>query len=660
VRQPSQTEDSAVWRAAEQAMPAAGEAVQAGAPTVRGRWDLPAGLRRLEVFLIRPTKYDAGGYLLRHLRGVLPSTTLGCLRALTDRVRAEGTLGAIQLRTHLCDESVSAVPQRRIRRLARRAGTKVLICLVGVQTNQFPRASDLARRFRARGLDVLVGGFHVSGSLVAGRDIPADLQRLLDDGVTLVSGEVEETWGEILVHAAAGTLSPLYNFIDRKPVLSDAPVPRLDRRVARKFVYRHFATLDAGRGCPFTCSFCTIINVQGRTMRSRHPVSLAAAIETGYADLGTHHFFFTDDNFARNPGWRAIFGELIRLREHRHVPVRFLMQVDVLSHRIPEFISLAKRAGCFQVFIGMESLNPESLNDAEKRQNRVGDYAALIEAWHCAGILTHVGYIIGFPHDTPGTVRDNLRALTDEVRPDIASFFMLTPLPGSQDYARYVAGGTPMDLDLNDYDTFHPVMDHPTMTREEWFDLYQAAWREFYSAEHMSRQLRRVSPAQFVTLLQMYLWYAAATTVDRFHPMMTGFVRLKPRTDRRPGRAVDGLLRHLGRRVPEIWEDGRRYLHVLRLIKGLWADARLAGPPARSVCERRAFDGVTSRPGGQPGALLRRAQRLAAEARLWNVFRREMFGNTTADRRSATLRNADQQKARAAPGHSPDRARVRL
>lgn len=622
-------------RASQRPVSDAGRAETRRAPDGTGCRVRPAGLRRLEVFFIRPTKYDADGYLLRHLRGVLPSTTLGCLRALTEQARAEGVLGAIELRTHLCDESVSAVPRRRIRRLARRARVKVLICLVGVQTNQFPRAADLARRFRSGGLDVLMGGFHVSGLLLPGRDIPADLQRLLDDGVTLIAGEVEETWGKILTDAAAGTLLPIYNFTDGKPVLSDAPVPRLDRRVARKFVYRHFATLDAGRGCPFTCSFCTIINVQGRTMRARHPASLSAAIETSYTELGTHHFFFTDDNFARNPRWRAIFHELIRLREERHLPVRFLMQVDVLSHRVPEFIALAKRAGCFQVFIGMESLNPDSLHDAGKRQNRVGDYAALIEAWHTAGILTHVGYIIGFPHDTPVAVRDNLRTLTDEIRPDIASFFMLTPLPGSEDHARCVASGTPMDGDLNDYDTFHPVIDHPRMTREEWFALYQAAWQRFYSFAHMSRQLRRVPPAQFITLLQMYLWYAAATTVDRFHPMMTGFGRLKPRTDRRPGHPVDGLLRHIRRRVPELWQDGRRYLAVLRLIETLWAETRAIGAH-RPFPEGGAIDGSPFR----RGDWIRRAQRLAAKARLWNAFRREMFG-TPAHRGTVSATSPD-------------------
>src|SRR5262245_17126877 len=109
--------------------------VASGAPT------------RLEVFLIRPTKYDDDGYVLRHLRGVLPSNTLACLYALTEEIAARNAIPSVSIRVHLCDESVEAVPERTIRRAARRRDTVALVCLVGVQTSQVIRALDLARRF---------------------------------------------------------------------------------------------------------------------------------------------------------------------------------------------------------------------------------------------------------------------------------------------------------------------------------------------------------------------------------------------------------------------------------------------------------------------------------------------------------------------------------
>jgi radical SAM superfamily enzyme YgiQ (UPF0313 family) len=398
--------------------------------------------------------------------------------------------------------------------------------------------------------------------------------------VTLVRGEVEDTWAGILRDVASGTQAPLYDTSGQKPDLATAPLPRLHPPLMKHFVYRHFGTIDTSRGCPFSCSFCTIINVQGRQMRARDAGTLAAAIEANYRATGTHHYFLTDDDFARNRDWRAVLTELIRLREEVGIPLRFLMQADVLAHRIPDFVELSRRAGCFQVFIGMESLNPQSLADGGKRQNRVADYAAMIETWRAAGILTHVGYIIGFPSDSPESVREDVRTLRDTLGVDLAAFFMLTPLPGSADYAALQRERRPMDEDLNRYDTFHPVVDHPRMTREIWYELYREAWREFYSREHMRRQLARRSGREHIALLQMYLWYKSAVIVDDFHPMMTGFVRRKPRRDRRPGTPVEGRVRHLRRRLPELYDMVTRYARVLRELRDVWAETTTAAEGA--------------------------------------------------------------------------------
>lgn len=567
-------------------------------------------MSRLALFLIRPTKYDDDGYLLRHYRGVLPSNTLAAIHALTADVIQRRLVPDVAISTWLCDESVQPVPMRRIRRAARQQGTHVVVCLVGVQTSQFPRASDLALRFRALGITVLLGGFHVSGTLAMLPETPADLQTLLDAGVTLVAGEIETTWPAMLCDLARGTRRATYNTLGATPTLATAPVPRLRQQVLTRFVYRHFGTIDTSRGCPFACSFCTIINVQGRTMRERDPHAIAAAIEASHRATGTSHYFFTDDNIARNPRWRELFTELIRLREEEHIPLRFLMQVDLLAHRTQEFVTMAARAGCFQVFLGMESLNPASLHDGGKRQNRVDDYRTVIDTWRAAGVLTHVGYIIGFPHDSPASVREDLRHLRDTVSPDIASFFMLSPLPGSVDHAQLLRDGVVIDEDLNRIDTFHPVIDHPRMSRTEWMKLYQDAWTSFYDPAHLARQLARTPPAQVVTLLQVYLWYKAATVVEQFHPMMTGFVRLRPRTDRRPGHPVESLWRHTRRRVPEILHMLRGYGRVLNELRRLWLGLQPdSHRPAGTVRSWAAFARAMFGAGGQPASVSRRGPR---------------------------------------------------
>src|SRR5260370_39768 len=166
----------------------------------------------------------------------------------------------------------------------------------------------------------------------------------------------------------------------------------------KEFVRRTVGTMtsfDAGRGCPFQCSFCTIINVQGRKSRRRSPDDIESIIRQNWAQ-GVARYFITDDNFARNKDWEPIFDRIIELRERQGMDVRFMIQVDTLCHRIPNFIAKAKRAGVTRIFIGLENINPDNLLAAKKRQNKITEYRKMLLAWKEAGIFTFAGYIIGF------------------------------------------------------------------------------------------------------------------------------------------------------------------------------------------------------------------------------------------------------------------------
>ena len=156
---------------------------------------------------------------------------------------------------------------------------------------------------------------------------------------------------------------------------------------------------------------------------------------------------------------------------------------------------------------------------------------------------------------------------------DLASFFLLTPLAGSQDHTQALAAGVAMDADLNRHDTFHAITDPGAMTREDAEAVYRESWREFYSFEHRRRRLAAWPEEQRATLLQNYLWYGCATGVDDFHPMMTGFVRCKPRGDRRPGFRVEGPVRHLVRRVPEVGRMVLGYGSEIATAQRLWKRA---------------------------------------------------------------------------------------
>jgi hypothetical protein len=532
---------------------------------------------RLAVVLVRPTRYDEEGYVVRHWRGTLPSNTLSCLNGLTQDAAASGVLGSVDVRVYAFDEAVDRIDPRRLARKLRRPGTRVLVALAGVQTNQFPRAQDLARQFKAEGCDVMIGGFHVSGSVAMAHAIPPECQTMIDEGVTLVLGEVEARWAGLLQDAAAGRLRPLYDFLKDLPDLRTMPLPKVSDRLQRKFAVRGYGTIDAGRGCPFDCSFCTIINVQGHAMRSRGAAHIADHIRAHYRygrKKRIWHYFFTDDNFCRNPYWESIFDALIALRRNEGVAVDFMMQVDTAATRLPRFVEKAARAGCVQVFIGMESLREGNLQAACKWQNRVGQYRESIARWHEAGIICHVGFIIGFPFDTYARVMEDVRTLREELLVDQASFFMLTPLPGSRDHRAAVNAGTPMDADYNNFDSFRATTPHPLMSAEEWTAAYRDAWTAFYSFDHMRQALLRQNPHTYWGMFKCFLWYRAAM-VEGAHPMVTGFFRLKDRLSRRPGFAIERRLPFLRRRLREAAQTSLAYAKLLLELHELWLATRI-------------------------------------------------------------------------------------
>jgi radical SAM superfamily enzyme YgiQ (UPF0313 family) len=546
-------------------------------------------MKTLHLYLIKPTQYDDDGYVVRHWRGVLPSNTLACLAGLTEDVVRQKRLGNDwDVQVELFDETVNKIPVKRICRSQRQGRSKTIVCMVGVQTNQFPRAADLAHIFRQAGLTVMIGGFHVSGYLALLPEIPPDIQQMMDEGVTIVKGEVEETWGDLLCDAVNGRLKPMYDFLQNKPDLYEKPLPAIRKEYLNKFVASNFGTMDCGRGCPFECTFCTIINVQGRKMRFRSAEQIGEAVRRNYLENGISFYFFTDDNFARNKNWEAIFDVLIRIRAEDKIPVEFMMQVDVLSWKIKNFVTKARQAGCINVFIGMESVDPGNLAAAGKKQNQVNEYRQLIQTYHDSDISAHVGYILGFPFDTVESIRRDLKFLMHEVRPDHASFFILMPLPGSMDHLHMVRRGEWMHPDFNLYDSQHEVTVHPQLKNGAWTEMYFEAWNTFYSLENMKALLKQGSPANYWNNFIRYLWYKNSIQTERRHPMMCGFFRLKGRKHVRPGYPVLSPWKYYTSRFKEIRQHFESMLRLLGEMEELWLQTRHPSEAEQRVVEELA------------------------------------------------------------------------
>jgi radical SAM superfamily enzyme YgiQ (UPF0313 family) len=493
-------------------------------------------MRKFQLVLVKPSHYGDDGYVIRWWRALIPSNSLAAVYGIAADCAARRVLGEdVAIDVDVMDETSTRIDVPALIERFRRESNFGLIALVGVQSNQYPRALDLARPLRAAGISVAIGGFHVSGCLAMLDGRAVDLDACRDLGVAIFAGEAEGRLETLLRDAAAGELEPVYDFMKDLPDIQGATVPFLPKRyVARTLGLS--ASFDAGRGCPYQCSFCTIINVQGRKSRFRSADDVERLVRLNWAQ-GVHRFFITDDNFARNREWESIFDRLIELREKEGIPVALLIQVDTLCHKIPNFIEKAKRAGVTRVFIGLENVNPDNLAAAKKRQNKITEYRRMLLAWKAQGMMTLAGYILGFPADTPETIRRDIAIIQKELPLDVLEFFCLTPLPGSEDHQTLWKNGVAMDPDLNNYDTEHACTGHARMSRGEWEAIYHEAWSLYYSPEHMKTLLRRTAATNgpMQSLAKLLFTFSTTDRVEGVHPLQSGILRLKHPSERRPG-----------------------------------------------------------------------------------------------------------------------------
>ena len=525
---------------------------------------------RFCLLLVKPSHYDDDGYVIQWFRSAIPSNSLAALYGLARDCAERRILGPdAELEIHTFDETNTRIRPERLARMIEKAGSG-MVMLVGVQSNQFPRALDIAKPLRERGIPVAVGGFHVSGTMSMLGGVDRDLDRAKAMGVSLFAGEAEGRLEEVLRDAAAGALKPVYNYMHDLPNIEGAPIPLITALRAWRTAGR-LTSFDAGRGCPFLCSFCTIINVQGRTSRGRSADDIERVIRENVAQ-GLNTFFITDDNFARNRKWEPILDRLIHLREVEGFKVHFILQVDTLCHKIPRFIEKCKRAGVRRVFIGLENINPDSLAGAKKRQNKITEYRDMLLAWKAARVITYAGYILGFPNDTVETIVSDIEIIKKELPVDLLEFFFLTPLPGSEDHQKLVRAGAELDPDMNNYDLNHVTAGHPRMSRQEWQRAYRLAWETYYTKDHIETVLRRLTatrgrPGNAVLLLT---WFKGCIDFEKVHPLEGGALRFKFRRDRRPGLPIVPAWRFYPAYVAETIAKLGRWAGLYVRLRVMW------------------------------------------------------------------------------------------
>jgi hypothetical protein len=161
----------------------------------------------------------------------------------------------------------------------------------------------------------------------------------------------------------------------------------------------------------------------------------------------------------------------------------------------------------------------------------------MLFAWRAVGIVTIGGYLLGFPADTPASIRSDIDIIKRELPIDFLQFYCLTPLPGSEDHRVLMKAGASMDPDMNRYDVEHPVVDHPRMSRKEWKESYNEAWSRYYDRAHCLTILRRARATGIglFKIMEELVGQSSMVAIEDLHPVQTGLLRRKYRSDRRAG-----------------------------------------------------------------------------------------------------------------------------
>ncbi len=367
----------------------------------------------LRVVIIKPSKYGRTGYVDRFRRGFMPNSTVPYLRSMTP-----ASMEGVAIEVYSVDEYVQT--DLRYLDLLRNPDTPTLLALVGVQSHQFQRGLDLAAFARANGVQhCVIGGPH---------PMTCDTTVLHGRGVSFALAEAELIWPSILRDAIRGELQPVYGQEQRwtEELHPPALIPPSARDL-RRYVVPMLGVYPAG-GCPFTCNFCSVIKIAGRQIRGQ-------AIETTMESLrrakaaGVRMVMFTSDNFNKYSDGPALLEQMIA----ENIRIPFFVQCDTQISRQEELVSLLGRAGCFEMFVGVESFHRQTLLAAHKAQNHPSTYGEIVKLCRRNGIVSHFSNIIGFTEDTAAGILEHLDILRG-LHPAVASFYILTTSPGTGQY----------------------------------------------------------------------------------------------------------------------------------------------------------------------------------------------------------------------------------
>ncbi|MBV9270496.1 MAG: radical SAM protein, partial [Candidatus Eremiobacteraeota bacterium] len=324
------------------------------------------------------------------------------------------------------------------------------------------RAYAAADAYRRLGVPVIAGGPHVS--------YWAD--EALEHFDAVVVGEAESVWQCVLSDAQRGRMKRVYH--GTAASLSGLPTPRYDL-LERNFIVPR--VLQATRGCPFSCTFCTVPDL--------NPGFRVRPVDEVVRDIATTHFiipwqnkvvWFWDDNLLVKRQWAKDL-----LREVAGLNKWWLTQASIDIVKDTELLDLMERSGCIGIFLGIESLDDADLRSVNKRQNKTAEYRGAIERLHARGICVMAGFISGFDDQTPETIvatADRLNAIGI----DVPFLSILTPFRGTRLYEQQLSAGRILrDRDWPHYNGYNVAFQPAQMSSDALLAAHRSLWKRAFS-----------------------------------------------------------------------------------------------------------------------------------------------------------------------------------
>jgi radical SAM superfamily enzyme YgiQ (UPF0313 family) len=336
---------------------------------------------------------------------------------------------------------------------------------ISAMTVQAERAYQIADAFRARGINVVIGGIHATV-------LPNEAKQHAD---AVAVGEADNIWEQIIEDCEHNRLRSFYQDTEF-PDLQKLVIPKWDNINLRIYPKRPSWKLPvipifATRGCPFGCKFCSVTKIFGKTFRTKPVGNIIREIDAIKAD----HYFFVDDNIVFNPDYsRDLFKALSKNKS------MWMSQVSTTILKNPDLIDLAAQSNCRELVIGVESINKESLASARKVFNKTEEYEELIKRLLRAGIMPMLSFIFGFDEDTPEQFQLTLDFLKKN-RVYYALFWILTPYPGTDLFDEMNRAGRIHTYHWSDFRVTNVVFKPKNFTEEQLYDLYWNTFQKFYS-----------------------------------------------------------------------------------------------------------------------------------------------------------------------------------